>query len=288
MSTLGLTLLLVSACIHLVTHVAIKGSRNRDAFVWWMLLWAAVLFAPLLVLLWEPFPAEAWKYILVSSVFEATYFFAIGKAYHGGDLSVVYPLARGSAVVFLLVWSVTVLQEQLTRGGIGGVLVIAAGLYLINLPRLGAWLEPLRALRSSGPRWALFAGLSTSLYTAIDKLGIGFVKPFVYTYLALLVTLLWLTPVTFALVRWPELKREMRFSNWRAILAGFTTMAAYLLVLISMSLGTPATYAGAVREFSVVLGGIYGVTVLKEQGGRLRIMGSVLVALGIGMIGWLG
>jgi|MudIll2142460700_1097286.scaffolds.fasta_scaffold34462_2 drug/metabolite transporter (DMT)-like permease len=288
MSTLGLALLLVSACIHLVTHVAIKASRNRDAFVWWMLLWDAVLFAPVLVLLWEPFPAEAWKYILLSSVFEATYFFAIGKAYRGGDLSVVYPLARGSAVVFLLVWSVTLLHEQITRGGIGGVLVIAAGLYLINLPRLGAWREPLRSLRSSGPRWALFAGVSTSLYTAIDKVGIGFVQPFIYTYLALLVTLVWLTPVSFALVRWPELKRELRYSNWRAVLAGFTTMAAYALVLISMSLGTPATYAGAVREFSVVLGGIYGVTVLKEQGGRLRILGSVLVALGIALIGLLG
>ncbi len=166
--------------------------------------------------------------------------------------------------------------------------MIAAGLYLINLPRLGAWREPLRALRSSGPRWALFAGVSTSLYTAIDKVGIGFVRPFVYTYLALLVTLVWLTPVSFALVRWPELKRELRFSNWRAVLAGFTTMTAYALVLIAMSLGTPATYAGAVREFSVVLGGVYGVTILKEQGGRLRIMGSLLVALGIAMIGWLG
>ncbi len=124
MSTLGLVLLLVSACIHLVTHVAIKASRNRDAFVWWMLLWDAVLFAPVLVLLWEPFPAEAWKYILLSSIFEATYFFAIGKAYRGGDLSVVYPLARGSAVVFLLIWSVTLLHEQLTRGGVGGVLVV--------------------------------------------------------------------------------------------------------------------------------------------------------------------
>ena len=60
MSTLGLALLLVSACIHLVTHVAIKASRNRDAFVWWMLLWDAVLFAPVLLLLWEPFPADTF------------------------------------------------------------------------------------------------------------------------------------------------------------------------------------------------------------------------------------
>ncbi len=288
MSTFGLTLLLISACIHLVTHVAIKASRNRDAFVWWMLLWDAVLFAPVLIVLWEPFPADGWKYILISSVFEATYFFAIGKAYRGGDLSVVYPLARGSAVVFLLIWSTAVLNESVTRGGVSGVLVIAAGLYLINLPRLGAWREPLRALRTPGPRWALFAGLSTSLYTAIDKVGIGLVTPFVYTYLALLVTLLWLTPISFALVKWSELRRELRFSSWRAVLAGFTTMAAYALVLVSMSIGTPATYAGAVREFSVVLGAAYGVLVLKEQGGRLRILGSVLVALGIAMIGLLG
>ena len=288
MTTLGLVLLLVSACIHLVTHVAIKASRNREAFVWWMLVWDAVLFAPVLILLWQPVPAEGWKYILLSSIFEACYFFAIAKAYKGGDLSVVYPLARGSAVVFLLVWSVALLREALTPAGVAGVLVIAVGLYLVNLPDLAAWRRPLRALREVGPRWALFAGMSTSLYTAIDKVGVGIVQPFIYTYLALLVTMLWLTPISFRLLGWAELQAEMRYSRWRAVLAGFTTMMAYVLVLISMSLGTPATYAGAVREFSVVLGGVYGVAVLHERGGMMRVPGSVLVALGIAMIGLLG
>jgi drug/metabolite transporter (DMT)-like permease len=90
------------------------------------------------------------------------------------------------------------------------------------------------------------------------------------------------------LLGWAELQAEMRYSRWRAVLAGFTTMMAYVLVLISMSLGTPATYAGAVREFSVVLGGVYGVAVLHERGGMMRVSGSVLVALGIAMIGLLG
>lgn len=281
-------LILASAGLHVVTHVALKGSRDRPAFVWWMLLWAGVLFLPIPLLVRGPVPAAGWGWMAFSAVFEAGYFAAIALAYRGADLSLVYPLARGTAPVLLLLWSLLFLGESLTAGGVAGILLITAGLYAVNLPRLGQWLEPLRAVRQAGPRWALAAGVCTSAYTAIDKVGIGFVPPPLYTYLALWMSLILLTPWTLRLIGRQGLWAELSHSSWRTALAGLTTLGAYLLVLLAMSRSMPAAYAGALREVSVVFGSAYGVFVLREQGGPMRILGAGLVALGAVVIGLLG
>jgi uncharacterized membrane protein len=209
-----------------------------------------------------------------SAVFEAGYFGAIALAYRGADLSLVYPLARGTAPVLLMLWSILFLNETLTLGGVLGILMITAGLYTVNLSRLGDWREPLRSLRRVGPRWAVAAGVCTSAYTAIDKIGIGYVPPLLYTYLALWMTLVLLTPWTLRLVGRAGLRAEIRSSRGGTVLAGFTTLAAYGLVLLAMSRGMPAAYAGALREISVIFGAAYGVLALKEQGGPMRVLGA--------------
>ena len=288
MSLLSLALLLLSACVHVVAHVALKRAYDRTALMWWFMVWGTLLYLPVVFLVRRPLLPDTWMWIASSSVFEAGYFWAIAQAYRGGELSTVYPLARGVAPVFLLLWSGLVLRERLTAWGIAGVALIAVGLYLANLSRLGAWSEPWRALRRAAPRWALAAGFFTSLYTAVDKVGIRGVEPLLYTYLALATTTLWLTPLTFLRVGWQGLKRELIASRWAAPLAGLTTLAAYALVLYAMQLGTPAGYAGAVREVSVVLGAGIGVWIFRESGGPVRIVGAALVAAGVVVIGLLG
>jgi drug/metabolite transporter (DMT)-like permease len=288
MTPSNILLILGSACLHVVTHVSLKLSRDRAAFVWWILLWAGVLFLPIPLLLWTPIPRVGWGWMAFSAVFEAGYFAAIALAYRGADLSVVYPLARGTAPVLLLLWSVIFLKETLTPGGVFGILLVTFGLYVVNLPRFGAWREPWRALRQSGPRWALAAGACTSAYTAIDKVGITYAPPLLYTYLALWLCLALLTPWTLRLIGRKGLRAELTVSRWRTVLAGFTTLSAYALVLLAMSRSMPASYAGALREVSVVLGAAYGVLVLKEQGGPMRIAGAGLVAAGAVVMGVFG
>jgi len=287
-SLASVLLILGSACMHVVVHISLKNARDRAAFVWWMLLFAMLLFSPILVIFRQPISLVALGVMALSAIFEATYFLAIAQAYRGADLSVVYPLARGTAPALLLIWSALILREAITPGGIAGVVTIAAGLYLVNLPRLGAWGEPLRALRQAGPRWALLAGLSTSLYTAIDKIGISLVTPFLYTYVALGVTTAMVTPFTLRQVGWRGLREELISARLSAVVSGFMTLGAYAIVLVAMQRGTPASYAGAVREVSVVLGAAYGVLVLKESRSPLRIAASLLVVLGVAMIAVLG
>src|SRR3972149_8589483 len=97
MTPLSLLLILGSACLHVVIHVALKKAQDRAAFVWWTLLWACILYSPILVLFGQSVPPVGWALLLLSSVFEASYFISIAKAYRGSDLSIVYPLAPGTA-----------------------------------------------------------------------------------------------------------------------------------------------------------------------------------------------
>jgi uncharacterized membrane protein len=260
-----------------------------------MLLWGGVLFSPVLLLGWQPIPPLVWAVLVASAVFEALYFSSIAKAYETSDLSIAYPLARGTDPVFLLLWSTAFLKERPTIEGVLGIVgLIATGLYLINLPHLGAWREPMRALRAQGPRFALAAGLFISLYTVLDRYGIGLAQrssytwPLLYTYIALWFTWLFLTPWTLAVVGWKNLKEELRSSRAASFIAGVTTLAAYAVVLYAMNAGTPASYAGAVREISVVLGAAVGVFLLKEKGTYMRIAGSMLVAGGVAVIALFG
>jgi drug/metabolite transporter (DMT)-like permease len=288
MTLANLALILGSAVLHVVAHVALKRARDRGSFVWWMLLWGGVLYLPVLIVQRQPIPMSAWAIMAASAVFEALYFATIAEAYRHGDLSLVYPLARGTAPMFLVLWSTLFLAERLSWGGVGGVGMIALGLYVINLPDLRSWRGPLRALAQPAPRLALAAGLCISLYTAIDRAGIRRVEPLLYTYLALWITLLLLTPYTLRTAGWTGLQAELRSSRLASVVAGFTTMAAYAVVLYAMQAGVPAGYAGAVREISVVFGAAVGVWLLKERGNAMRVLGAAAVAAGVAVIALLG
>jgi len=171
---------------------------------------------------------------------------------------------------------------------LGGIGLIALGLYLINLPSLAAWRAPLQALRQTGPRLALLAGLCISLYTAIDRAGINLLAPLLYTYLALWLTVLFMTPYVLRSVGWGGLTAELRSSRFNSVIAGFTTMAAYAIVLYAMRAGVPVSYAGAMREISVVFGVIAGVWLLKESGSAMRVLGAAAVAGGVALIALAG
>lgn len=288
MSVNSLLLILGSACLHVVLHVALKQARDRTAFVWWMWLWASVLFSPVLLVCWQDVPPVVWGIMSVSAFFEALYYLAIARAYKLGELSVVYPLARGTAPLFLFGWTLLLLAERPTATGLGGIGLIVLGVCLINLPRLGAWRECVRGLGQSASRWALSAGLCISLYTLLDKVAVGLINPLLYTYLAMTLTLVWLTPSTLYSVGWPGLRREWGQSRWHSAVAGLAAMAAYAIVLLVMQTGVPASYVGATREISVVFGTVAAIVVLKERGTPMRLLGSVLVSGGVAAIALLG
>jgi drug/metabolite transporter (DMT)-like permease len=288
MPPLALTLILVAALVHVVPHAAIKGARNRDAFVWWMLAVNALVYSFLMIVRELPSSRNVWLLIAASAAVEALYLFAISRAYGSGALSVAYPLARGSAPLFLLAFSLLLLHERLTVAGACGVVAIAAGVYLINLPAFAEWREPLRALVLPWARWALAAGFMTAVYTSVDKLAIRFVDPLLYIYLVLVATFFFYTPLALRTAGWTAMRETLVATPLRVAIAGTAMPLAYGLVLLAMQMGVPASYAGSVREVSVIVAAVAGVVAFGEKVTLPRIAGACAIAIGIVAVAWHG
>ena len=285
MTPLALCLVLCSAGLHVVQHVALKRARDRMSFLWWMWLWAAVLFLPVPIFMWRALPTSVWGLLAVSAVFETLYYLSIARAYRTGDLSLVYPLARGVAPMFVCLWTAIALREYPSAVGALGIALIVAGLCVVQLRGGGDWRRLRSALRESAARWSLLAGLCISLYTTIDKAGVGLAPSLLYTYLAMTLTLVYLTPAAFAAIGWKGLCIEWRASKLPTLLAGCSAMAAYAIVLFVMQTGAHTSYVSATREISVVFGTLLGTTVFKESAGPMRVLGAVLITLGVAVTG---
>lgn len=283
----SLLLLLLAAALHALTNLLMKKSQDKLAFAWWMLGAFCVPALPVLFFL-PNVPPIAWYIAIASGLLEAIYFLTLTRAYTSGDLSLVYPIARGSAQLFLLLWAVLFLKERPSTIGIAGIAAIIIGLYLINLPSIHDWSRPLHAFRTAASRWALLTGILISSYTAIDKIGVRYFHPFVYIFLILFVcwiclTIQWLTPDRrIALRNEPQQRRWL----WIIVAAIFGT-AGYGLVLAALRI-SPVSYVGPIREVSVVLGTWIGIEFLGEPGGKLRVFASILVVIGIGLITMFG
>ena len=274
-----LALLILAALLHSGAHVALKRATDKLAFTWWQLLAIIVVYSPvLLTSRWDWSPA-VWLIVVGSAVAEAAYFYTTSRAYTLGDLSVTYPLARGSAPLFITLWAVLFLRERPSALGYAGIIVIALGLFLVNLPSLVDMARPLRGLAQPAPRWALTAGLCIGVYSTLDKVGVRFVSPLLYIYVVLCITWLMLMP----LQRANALAAEWRANKWRTMWAGVSVMGAYTLVLVAMQ-RSPVSYVGSVREMSVVLTAWIGARFLGEGKTGLRVTASALVAVGILLI----
>jgi drug/metabolite transporter (DMT)-like permease len=295
MKPASLLLLLVAAFLHAAANAFLKQGRDKLAYTWWMLGASSVLGVPLLLLTGLPRDAMSWILVVVSGLLEAIYFVALSRAYSLGDLSQVYPLARGSAPLFIVAWASVFLGERPSVPGLCGVLTIVFGLYLINLPSLAAWARPLSGTNRPAQRWALVTGLLISVYATVDKVGVQHVAP--ATYLVLILVVAWLALAG----QWVNVARRRALLNevsapkqghatWprlRIVLGAAFGMTAYFLVLLALQL-SDVSYTGAVREISVVIGAWIGVRFFAEPAGPVRLVASVLVFLGILLIALAG
>jgi drug/metabolite transporter (DMT)-like permease len=286
MTLLSVALLVLAAILHALSNALIKQSRDKLAFTWWMLTATVIIGLPLIFFVGHPRPI-AWLIILISGLIETACFITLTRAYSLGDLSQVYPLARGSAPLFVLLWALLFLGERPTPIGVGGIFIVVIGLYLVNLPTLADWKRPLLGFRSPAARWALLTGLLISIYSSIDKVGMRYVDPLPYLYLFLVVAWLalsaqWLNPDRRSALR-AEVQIDRRRVLLTAVAVAILGSSAYALVLAALRL-SPVSYVSPVRELSVVIGAWIGVRFMGEPGGRLRIFAALLVATGIMVI----
>lgn len=288
MTALALLLVLTSAILHAVWNLFYKRALDKRAFAWLFGLTAVVIYLPVFIILvnHQPIPLEGWYAILLSAAIHTLYFAFLGRGYSTGDLSLVYPLARGTGPLLVALWAATFLGEQLSPAGLAGILSVVVGIYTLHVGDL-SWqgiCKPLRSLGSRPTQFALLTGFLISLYTVVDKVGVSYVQPVVYMYLWTALFTLFYGVYVLHTSGWTSIVAEWKANSLTAIAVGFLMMTAYILVLYAMTISN-VSYVAAAREVSVVFGAAMGSLLLREPYSRAKLGGSLLIALGLAMIG---
>lgn len=270
-------LVLLAALFHAGWNALVKLERDRLLAVS-LIHGAAGLMGLVLVLLAPPLRPEAWRYLGPSIATQELYSVILVLAYRIGDLSQVYPLARGTAPVAVVLLSLALLDEPLPPGKLAGVAAVSLG--IVSL----AWH---RNLRAEG-RWkpvalSLANGVIIGIYTLLDGQGarVGG-SPLAYGgWLFLCFGLPWLAVPVLRLAGRPG--RWERPWAWLMLAGGGLCCAAYLLVIWALSL-QPAAPVSALRETSVIFAALLGSLLLKEPFGARRVAASAVVAAGVTLI----
>jgi drug/metabolite transporter (DMT)-like permease len=265
-AALGLTL--GSAVLHASWNLVVKSSNDRLVAAWAQVSFGALVFAPFLIA--SGIPWEAWPSLVASTLVHLVYGLTLVAAYSRGDLSVVYPVARGSAPVLVTIGAVVFLADWPGVIGATAIFLVVAGVLLTGLRG-----------RGHGLPWALAVGALIATYTVIDGAAVRDLDgSFSYAVTLTIFNACAYIPVLVA-VRGPRrMFGALRTEWWRHVLGGTASVGAYALVLIAArhaSLGLVA----AVRETSVVWGALGGWLLLGEAGGRRRFEGAALIALGL-------
>ncbi len=281
MSLLALLLLLLSAALHAGWNLLLKRSREKHIASWWTVVIGGILAAPILIGQGGP-PANVWHFLGLSLLLECLYFILLSYAYTMADFSLVYPLARGTAPLFLTLWAWLSLAERPNFWGWIGLALLLSGLLLLGYSH-----QALSKEHQRGALAALGVALLISFYTLVDGLAVRQASPLPYALSIFTFLPFVLAPFAWKRYGWAQLYREWKLQPFVLILIAVLGTLSYFLALLAYRI-SPLGYAGAIREVSVVFGAWLGWKNLGESQGERRFIASALIFAGIFLIGWLG
>jgi drug/metabolite transporter (DMT)-like permease len=264
----ALALALGAAFLHAFWNLLLARAPDIEAATAVALVVGVVAFAPVAALAWDA-EASVWPYVVVTSLLQLTYFVLLTTAYGRADLSFVYPIARGSAPVIVLVVALAVLNEGASASQVTGVLTVAGGVLLVR--GIGG-----RAT-ATDLVLALGVGACIAAYTLVDSRGIEHASPIVYQELSMIPAAAVFVLLTLRRRGRPAVRAAVGPAS---VAAGLATFGAYILVLAALA-RAPAASVAAVRETSVVIATALAVPLLHERVGPARFAGAVLVVLGV-------
>jgi drug/metabolite transporter (DMT)-like permease len=278
-----------AAVLHVTWNVLLKtaGDPLRAAAIG--MTTAGLVICPMAVVVWlatgrPDVPVSTLALGTVSGVLEAVYFSFLAAAYRRGDLSLVYPLARGTAPLLAVAAGTLILGERLGTAGFAGVAALLVG--ILALQRPWQYVRAAGRASSGAAGFALLTGVTIAAYSAVDSTGVKGTTPITYA------GLIWLSGVVFLWVSlWIYVRSggtvmahdDARFDPRRAAIGGLITLGAYLMILVGFAVA-PLTAVAPLRESAIVLASGWGAFRLREAADRRdayrRIGAAALVLVG--------
>lgn len=280
MTALALVLVLLSAMAHATWNLASKRARGGAAFVWMFDALAALIYAPLaLVALvrWQGvLSATALAFIVGSAILHLAYFLMLQQGYRVGDLSLVYPLARGTGPILSTFTAILIFGERPGPLALCGAVLIGIGTFVLSGGGTrGATADSRRAVV-----FALLTGAIIASYTLWDKRAVGGlgIPPLFFNWALGFGRLVTLTPFV---LRKPDTVRAVwRDYRREAWVVALLSPLSYILVLTALAF-TPVSYVAPAREIGILLGVIFGARLLAEGHARRRLLAGGAMVIGV-------
>jgi drug/metabolite transporter (DMT)-like permease len=279
---IAVAMALVAAVFHGTWNVLVKVSGDPITTFQRATLMAAVVatlsLPPAWLLFGRPVMTPAATALcMLSSLLETAYLFLLSTAYRRGDLSAVYPIARGSAPLLSVLVGLVLLGERLTSPQLAGVTLLLVGILAVTVSQARG--------RATGP--ALLTGVAIAAYTSVDRLGVRLSTPWLYAWLLFTLMAIEL-PLAVRVTSALGLYRPAdgaRPPTWRqAIVIGAFLWAGYFLVLWALSLA-PLAVVAPVREIAIVAVALWGVWRLGEsERAVLKVSGAVATLAGVALL----
>jgi drug/metabolite transporter (DMT)-like permease len=277
MSFTAFALVVAAACFHALWNLAAKRVSGNIGVLWLGLCTSGAALAPFaLYSASESFDPAGLPYIITTGLIHAVYFGLLAASYRQGELSIVYPLARGTGVTGTALVAGAVIGERISALGALGIGSVCLGILLLGLR------EVRRPAQGRSCLLALLVGVTITAYSVVDKLGVGLVSPLVYLAGLTMVTGVALAP--FILLRYrQECLVALRHHKWTSLWVGLGSMSTYLLILAAFRLAN-ASYIVAARELSIAVAVVLGVVVLKEPLTVARTLSTAAIVVGVVLV----
>jgi drug/metabolite transporter (DMT)-like permease len=268
-------LVLLAAILHAIWNAIVKTGEDRMLTLTLVIGAGSVMAAMVLPFIEPPAP-ESWPYLLLSTALHTAYYFLLIRAYHYGDLSLIYPVSRGGAPLLVALGAATFFSEVPTSMELGGLVLASLGIATFALER------------KKGEKWdyrpflyGLAIAAFVSAYTLADGIGVRLSgNPLSF--------ILWLffvyaLPLVFSslIFKRREFIPYLRMHWWRTgVIGGGMCATAYALVVWAL-MYAPMAHVSAMRETSVVFAALIGIFGLGESFGPRRIIAASMVTAGL-------
>lgn len=294
MPPVALALVVLAGLIHASWNIAAKKAGGDARFAGFTGLVMMVFWAPVgLWLAYQQIPLwglREWLVVALSGALHLLYYLFLLRGYRLADLTVVYPVARGSGPLLSSMGAVLLLGESVTVLGLWGILCMAAGVFFIA----GGWgllrnqrdqrdqrdRRADRARLGQGLYYGVVTGFFIATYTVLDgyAVKVWLLSPILLDYVGNMFRLAWLAPTLWRdRQQLPQLWAQQR---QYAIFVGVISPVSYVLVLYAMQLA-PLSHVAPAREVSMLFAAVLGGQLLGEADRRSRLLGAVLMCAGV-------
>lgn len=275
----ALCMVLLAAVAHASWNLSAKYAAQSRHFVFLFSAGSVLIYGPIVVVvLVLGTPEFGWRHWLAlgaTSVLHLLYSISLQRGYRSSDLSVVYPIARGTGPLLSFIGAALLLGEGVSVQSVAGVLLVVGGILLV-----AGIVGQHRRAPGAGVAWGLITGACIAAYTLNDGYAVKvlLISPFLVDFTGNAFRLLVLAPRA-----WRERRRvvrEARVYRKPVLMVSVLGPLGYILVLFAMRLA-PVSHVAPARELSTLVGAWFGSRLLREESGPWRMAGAALIVAGV-------